>query len=222
MALNNYTDILSAVTNWMARTDLSGDAADFLTLGEARLNRELNPIRLSTTITGTANSRTIDISSLSCERPISLFLAQPGLNEVELTPKSEGTFPHITVAGRPRYWAREGADGNTIGFDRELDGDYPFRLYFDQSFKLSASAPTNWLLTNHPDLYLAAVLVWGGLFIKDNGAAAQWQAVLNASLPEVKNIIAQSKRANLTVDPMLQRVGRDLRGTYNGTYLWGY
>lgn len=220
MALASYSDLLSAVTNWMARADMSGEAADFITLAEARLNREINAVRLSTTLNGQAGSRTIDISGLSCEHPIALYLAQPGLDEVELTPKSEGTFVHITVAGRPRFWAREGEDGGLIGFDRELDGDYPFRLYFDQSFKLSESAPTNWLLTNHPDLYLAAVLVWGGLFIRDNAQAAQWQAVLNASLPEVKNIIAQSKRANLTVDPALQRVGRNLRGTYNGA--WWY
>lgn len=212
MALSSYAELKAAVSHWMARADLTGEAADFIALAEARLNRELDPVRLDTTLAGVAGTRSIDISSLSCEHPISLFLARPGANEVELTPKASGTFSLVAVPGRPRFWARE---GEAIGFDRALDADYSFRLHFSQFNRLSDSAPTNWLLANHPDIYLAAVLVWGGLFIRDSPYAAQFQAVLNAGLPEVKNTIAQSKRGNLTVDPMLQRIGQPLRGSYN-------
>lgn len=212
MALTNYTELKAAVANWMARADLTGEATDFIALAEARLNRELDPVRLDATLAGTAGTRLVDISSLACEHPVSLFLARPGVNEVELTPKASGTFPLAAVAGRPRYWARE---GEAIGFDRALDADYPFRLHYAQFHRLSDNAPTNWLLTNHPDLYLAAVLVWGGLFIRDNPYAAQFQAVLNTGLPEVKNAIGRSKRGNLTVDPMLQCIGQPLRGSYN-------
>ncbi|MDW6020242.1 hypothetical protein SAZ10_00535 [Mesorhizobium sp. BAC0120] len=212
MPIGNYDDLKSAVTNWMARVDVAGNAADFIMLAEARLNRELDPIELDAMIAGTTGSREIDIVSLSCDRPISLFLAQAGLNEAEMTPKAPGTFPLTAVAGRPRYWAK---DGDKIGFDRALDADYPFRFRFSQKFALSDEAPVNWLLANHPDVYLAAVLTWGGLFIRDDVYAGQFQAVLNASLPEVKNIIAQSKRGLLTVEPMLQRLGQAQRGTYN-------
>jgi hypothetical protein len=212
MALNNYAELKAAVANWMARADLSGEAADFIALAEARLNRELDPIWRDAMLSGAAGTRAIDISHLSCEHPISLFLGRPAANEVELTPKASGTFPLLTVPGRPRFWARE---GETIGFDRPLDTDYSFRLHFSQFHRLSESAPTNWLLANHPDIYLAAVLVWGGLFIRDSPYAGQFQAVLNAGLPEVKNVIAQSKRGLLSVDPMLQRIGQPLRGITN-------
>lgn len=218
MAIANYADLKSALTNWMARLDLAGEAADFITLGEARLNRELDPVEMNTTLTGTLDSRLIDITALSCSKPIALFLAQTGLNEAELTPKAEGTFPIISQSGRPRYWAR---NQETLVFDRALDAAYPFRFRFSQKFSLSDSATTNWLLTNHPDVYLAAMLVWGGLFIRDNTYAAQFQAVLNSGLKEVRGEIAKSKRGNLTVDPLLQRINQPLRGTYNaGTIDW--
>ncbi|HWK64129.1 MAG TPA: hypothetical protein VNS34_04270 [Rhizobiaceae bacterium] len=210
MALTNYAELKAAVANWMARADLPGEAADFVALAEARLNRELDPVRLEASLSGAAGSRVVDISQLSCEHPITLFLARPGVNEVELTPKASGTFPLVATPGRPRFWARE---GEAIGFDRVLDENYSFRLHFSQWHRLSDTTPTNWLLANHPDIYLAAVLVWGGLFIRDSPYAAQFQAVLNAGLPEVKNVIAQSKRGNLTVDPMLQRIGEPLRGS---------
>ena len=44
MAISTYAELQTAVTDWMARSDLSGNAADFITLGEARLNRKL-PLR---------------------------------------------------------------------------------------------------------------------------------------------------------------------------------
>lgn len=212
MALSSYAELKAAVAHWMARADMTGEAADLITLAEARLNRELDPVRIDASLTGTAGARSIDISTLACLRPISLFLARPGANETELTPKASGTFPLLAASGRPRYWARE---GEAIGFDRPLDEAYAFRLHYSQLHRLSDTAPTNWLLANHPDVYLAAVLVWGGLFIRDSPYAGQFQAVLNAGLPEVKNAIGQSKRGLLTVDPMLQRVGQPLRGTYN-------
>lgn len=213
MALTNHAELKAAVVHWMARADLTGEASDFIALAEARLNRELDPVRMDATLAGKVGERLIDISALACDHPVSLFLARPGQNEVELTPKASGTFPLLAVAGSPRFWARE---GEAIGFERALDQDYSFRLHFSQLHRLSESAPTNWLLTNHPDLYLAAVLVWGGLFIRDNPYAGQFQAVLNAGLPEVKNAIGRSKRGNLTIDPMLQRIGQPLRGGYKG------
>lgn len=214
--LASYTDMKSAVTNWMARADVAGEADDFIDFAEARLNRELDPIEQDTTLTGAANGNEIDVSSLSLDKPISLFLAQPGLNEVEMTPKAPGTFPFVSVSGRPRYYSVD-IKGGKIQFDRPLDGEYPFRFRFSQRFSLSDDAPTNWLLTNHPDVYLAAVLVWGGMFIRDSDFYNQWTSVLEPGIASVKHFIAQSKRGNLTVDPMLQRIGRDMRGIYNGS-----
>lgn len=217
--MDNFTDLKTAVTNWMARADLAGEAEDFIQLAEARLNREFKTVEADATITGTLDSRQIDVSALSMERPIALFLVRDGLNEYQLTPKAPGTYPVVSVSGLPRFFS---FDKNTdkIEFERELDAAYSFRLRYEQYFSLSDSAPTNWLLTHHPDVYLAAVLVWGGLFIKDSPYASQFQAVLNSGIPEVKSAIAQSKRGNLTVDDGLQRIGVPARATINTE--WAY
>lgn len=134
--------------------------------------------------------------------PIALFLAETGCDEVLLTPKTDGTFPYLDQSGKPRYWA---IDGDNIDFDRKLDQAYPFRFRIKQRFALSDAATTNWLLTNHPDVYLAAVLVWGGFFIQDDAAASRWATVLGQGLKSVSSAIAQRKRALATVDPMLLR-----------------
>lgn len=205
MAIANYADLQNQVGNWMARSDLAGDAPDFITLAEAALNRELGPVVTDVTLTGTLDSRRIDIAAQNCVEPIALFLAETGRNEVELTKKQDGTFPYSVTSGRPRYWAIEGTN---IDFDRPLDGAYPFRFTLRQRFALSDASPTNWLLTNHPDVYLAAVLLWSGLFTRDNPVMTSFVAVLQEGVPSVRNIIAQSNRAVLTTDTALQRIGR--------------
>ncbi len=216
MALDNRNDLLAAITDWMARSDVSGNAGDFIALGEARLNRELKPIELDTTLTGVVDNNSVDIASLSMAAPVALFMTDGIVpTEIELAPKADGTFPIQSISIRPRFWA---IDGTTIVFDSPLDQPYTFRFRFQQRFKLSESAPTNWLLTNHPDVYLAASLVWGGLFIQASPYAGQFQAVLNSGIPEVKSYIAQMKRGIASVDPALQRIGRQIRGNYPWTW----
>ena len=202
MAITNYAELKTALTTWMTRGDVASQAADCIALGEAGLNRELSAVEVDATLTGVLDSRSIDISALAMVEPIALFLAETSRDEVELTPQEDGTFPYRFLSGYPRFWA---IDGTNIDFDCPLDQAYPFRFRYRQRFALSDAAPTNWLLTNHPDLYLAATLVWGGVFIQDDPTASRWVSILNSALPSVKNIIAQSKRATLTVDSALMR-----------------
>lgn len=209
MSITNYTELKAALPNWMTRGDLAGQAAECISLAEASLNRELSPVELDATITGVVSSRSIDISALSMVAPIALFLADTGRDEVTMTPKEDGTFAYRVSNGYPRYW---GIDGTNIDFDCPLDTAYPFRFRYRQRFSLSDAAPTNWLLTYHPDLYLAATVVWGSVFIQDAPSTSTWVSILNSALPSVRNIIAQSKRSTLTVDPALMRRRR----------YWGY
>ena len=49
MAISTYSELKTAIADWMARSDVSGSAADFITLGEARLNRLLEVVATTTT-----------------------------------------------------------------------------------------------------------------------------------------------------------------------------
>src|SRR5687768_4793703 len=118
MALANYTELQAAALDWMTRAGQTGQTADWVTLGEAELNRELGAIETDTTLTGVADSRRIDISAVAIVQPIALYLAESGRDEVFINPKADGTFPYLTTSGRPTAWA---IDGTNIDFDRPLD-----------------------------------------------------------------------------------------------------
>lgn len=199
MALSTYAELQTAVLDWMDRAGQTGNVPDWIALAEARLNRELGAVETDTTLTGVVDSRRIDISAVSIVQPIALFLAETGSDEVLIQPGTDGTFPYLTTSGRPARWS---IDGTNIDFDRPLDAAYPFRFRYRQRFALVTSSP-NWLLTNHPDVYLAASIVWGSAYNKSLPDAAAWKQLLDEAIPSIKSSIAQSKRATLTVDRAL-------------------
>jgi hypothetical protein len=209
MALSNYTELQASVLDWMVRAGQTGQVVDWIALAEARLNRELGPVETDTTLTGVVDSRRIDISAVPIVQPIALFLAEVGSDEVRINPAADGTFPYLTTSGRPTKWA---IDGTNIDFDRPLDSAYPFRFRYRQRFALATSS-TNWLLTNHPDVYLAASIVWGSAYNKNLSEASAWKQLLDEAIPSIKSSIAQSKRAVLTVDPGLASRGGALSQT---------
>lgn len=216
MALANFSDLKSSVTRWLARTDLAGDAEDFILLGEATLNRELPAVETEATLTGTVSSREIDISSLSIVEPRNLFLKRAGIGDILLTQKADGTFPYSDTNAQPRFWS---IDGTKIKFDCPLDEAYSFRFEYQERFALSDASPTNWLLTNHPDVYLSAVLIWGGIFTRNDARAATFAETLRVGIPSVRNSIVQKKRAVLSVDAGLQGIGSRHRGYLIGDVL---
>jgi hypothetical protein len=205
MAISTYSELQIAITDWMDRSDISGSAEDFITLGEARLNRLLDVVATTTTLTGVVGSGQISTSALSIVEPVSLYVSNSGNEEFFVTPRALGSFPYSEDEGIPNIWAMA---ENLIKFDRPCDAAYSFRFTYQGRFALSDAAPTNELLTNHPDVYLAASIVWGCVYIKDVPNAAMWKQILDEFTAETKSNIAQKKRGNLTMDPALTSIRR--------------
>jgi hypothetical protein len=83
--------------------------------------------------------------------------------------------------------------------ERETDG---------APFALSDDGDTNWLLTNHPDLYLAASIVWGGAYTKSTDEVTGWNGLLSEGVEELlwENAREES-RETLSVDMALLPCG---------------
>lgn len=203
MAISTYAELQTAITDFMARNDVSGRAADFIALGEARLNRLLGVVATTATLTGTIGSNELDISSLSVQEPQNLYVTY-GESELFLIPRALGTYTTTTIQGRPSIWALE---AHKIKLDRPQETADSFRFVYLGRFALSDAAPTNEFLTNNPDLYLAASIVWGCTYTKDP-AISLWKSSLDEFVAEVSAENARKKRSVLTTDPALGMMGR--------------
>jgi len=204
MPFSNYSELQASISDWMARSDVAGVATDFIALGEAGLNRELKQVGTTVALAGVPGQDYIDITSLSMIEPTALFIT-PNLQEYELTKQALGTFTKYDTAGEPTTWAVE---GKKIVFDRELDQAYPLRFVYTGRFALSVAAPTNDFLTENPDLYMAASIVWGSVYVKSSPDISMWSQMLTAFLTSARNIEARKKRGQMVVDPAITSVGK--------------
>lgn len=209
--ITDYASLKAEAIEWMDRAGQIGKAETWVQLGEAKLNRKLGPMETDALLAATVGSRDLDISSLNVVQPLALFIAEPGCAEITVQPQSAATMPYEVGPGRPEMFAVE--QFWTIHLNRPADAEYPFRFHYSGRFALSDAAPTNWLLTNHPDVYLAVVLVWGAGYNEawENGAI--WKGILEEAIPEIASLIRKSQRGTLRVDPALISAAR--RGGYN-------
>lgn len=202
MPFTTYAELQSTALDYMKRAGQSGKAADWVTLAEAKLNRKLGPVETNASRTGTVDSRSIDVSALSIVEPVALWVALPDSeDEVLVQPQAPANIAYIETSGQPQQWCMDST--STIKLDRPCDMAYAFRFRFQQRFALSDAAPSNWLLENHPDVYLAAVMMWGAGYNEAWANGQIWKQILDEGINEVSSTIAQSRRGTLRVDPAL-------------------
>jgi hypothetical protein len=182
MAISTYTQLKEALTFWSGRegdtTILSG-MERAISLVEARFNRVLRVSDMEAQATGTTSSGIIDLPSdfLAVRRvevsPYgTLQLAPPKLAADEF-PSRTGSYP--------RFYS-------ILGLSMEIIPDTTSTVtldYYQKIPALSDDAPTNWLLTDHPDLYLYATLGELAALGKNAPEAAAWLARGDAILNEI-------------------------------------
>jgi hypothetical protein len=200
MSLQSYADLQAAIGTWnVNRTDLP--ATDLIALAEARLNRDLR-LRVMETdnpLSAAIGLRTIPLPAGFLE-PLALFLElASGREELAFVPDRMDTS---ASPGQPWCWS---VDGSNLVFERPADQAYAFTLKMLTAFALSDAAPTNWLLANHPDLYLAACNAEAALWLVDDEQFGRWAGRYGEILASVNAHEARSRApAALRADPALQ------------------
>lgn len=199
----SYATLRTAIAE---RRERVGDAAyeaeipGFIALAEAGLNRQA-PVRLAevdAALTATPGTRFVALPADFLEA-IGLTLTTSGVDE-RLAPLAASAMAVSEAAGPPAYWA---IDGGNIAFPAPADQAHTLRLrYRKKLFELAATDP-NWLLTNHPDVYLFAALVEAADHELDEAASVKYAVRLERALDEVRWLDGRAKAVPLRVDPAL-------------------
>lgn len=183
MALMTYDDLKTAVADWLERSDLAGRAADFITLAEARLNRELRlaVMEAEASLAAAAGARTLSLPA-DCREALGLW-REDGAERQPMRYRPAGLLARSDVGGRPDYWTLE---GRTIVLDRPCDREIGFLLRQVGRLALSAEAPTNAVLAEHPDLYLFAALAEACPYLRDGEMAGHFNARFEMALAQAR------------------------------------
>lgn len=195
MALANYTDLLASVATWLNRTDLTSVIPDFVTLAEERIARDLRIRRqvVNTTLSTVAGTQTVTLPSDFLEiENIGLSSTSPPAALSVVTPEiMDRRFPSGYATGQPAVYCLL---GDTIQFGPTPDAAYTVSLDYYQRLSI-ASSTTNWLLTNHPSIYLNACLVEGAAYLMDADKAQAYDARYRAAVDMLETTDDDSLRS---------------------------
>jgi hypothetical protein len=188
MAIGTYAQLQSAVADWAARADLSPRMADYITMAEARFNRELRVRQMETeaTVTMTEGTGTLPTDFLAMKRVT--YQGTPVSELYYQTPAYlQDAFPD-TGASDPVVYTLEGLSIKV----RPVTSTSVKVLYWQKIPALADDATTNWLLTAHPDLYLAATLAEVAQWEPDIPDAARYEARTVELIERVSRLSAQA------------------------------
>jgi hypothetical protein len=188
MALTTYTELKSSLADWLNRTDLTSAIADFISLAEAQMERQLRTRQMIVRSTasfaaaaeyGTVPDDFLEVKSMKLDtNPVTSLTFQ--------TIDSMDQLSNTTYlsSGKPLYFT---VVGNQFRLLPIPDGAYTADLvYYAKLAKLSATNATNWLLTQAPDVYLYGSLLQAAPYLQDDARISVWSSLYLAGLEQLQ------------------------------------
>jgi hypothetical protein len=177
MALATYTDLKSAIANWLARPDdptLTPFIPDFITLAETRINRDLRLRAMETRATASLAGAYVALPPGFLEMRNFQLNTNPVTALSYVTPQQLDASWAGSSAGRPAVYT---IIGDAIQVGPAPDAAYDAEMaYYKKIDALSPSRPANRLLTDAPDIYLYASLLEATPFLMNDERLPVWSA----------------------------------------------
>ena len=191
MAITTYTELKTAVADWMHRSDLDASIPDCISMGESVLNRRLRLSSMFTTHTDTmpTSTRYLSLPSGFLE---TVSIKNTGVSPVEQLKFTKNIAEHypsdLNSTLRPHWYTIKGQ----IEFNAKSDSAYPIEIEYYKKLDI-ATDDTNWLLTNYPDLYLFSAMMYASLYVNSAQKAAMFENRMNMLLLEVEKQEARKR-----------------------------
>jgi len=186
MAISTYSELQTAVANWLDRTDLTARVPEFIALAEAQMNRRLRVRQMVARAEAALASEFVEAPSdmlapiqLALERSESdIRLLQYLAPERLLAEKVGGDS-----SGEPELYS---VVGGSLQLLPAPDATYTGELTYYGKIPPLASNATNWLLSAYPDAYLYGALVQAAPYLVDDERAVVWGTMFQAALNDIQ------------------------------------
>jgi len=195
MAFTNYTELKASVADYLARTDLTTQIPDFITLAELRLRRDLRirqMLKVATTATVVSDSTVGLPSDFLAIREIHLD-TNPASSLEYLSPTSFFSNAFTTNLGKPTKYTVLAAE---FQFAPIPDSAYTVQiLYYATPTLLSSSVSSNVFLAYCPDLLLYAALGEAEPYLINDARIQTWAALYDRGLASLSSSDESSEYA---------------------------
>jgi len=176
VSITTYSELKTAVANWLNRDDLTSVIPDFIALTEADMDRKIRHWRMEQRSTADIDARYTQLPSGFMEavrfhldvdeRPIDLVT--PVFMQKQRQSNSD-------TSGRPLYYS---IIAGQIEVWPTPDSAYTGELYYyARTTPLDDSNTTNWILDYFPDAYLYGALVHSAPYLVDDQRTQVWASL---------------------------------------------
>ena len=185
MALTNYSDLKTTIANYLARSDLTNQIPDFITLAEKRICRDLRIRQMLVVATAetTGNDATLGIPTDFLEMRDVHLQTTPRTSLKYLSPNAFYANARVTDVSLPVNYTVLASE---IQFAPIPDTAYSVQmLYYAQPPLLSDTNSSNMLLANCPDLLLYAALGEAEPYLMNDARLQTWAALYERSMNSI-------------------------------------
>ena len=176
MALSTYSEIKSTIADYLNRADLTAVLPSFVTLAEAKFNRELRTRDMLVQAQETSSNQYVSLPTDFLQHyslELDAASAQPPMDYIGPQEAKVLKAQNRTASTTYYYTVIDGAFEIIPAPGSDLD----LRMvYYAKIPALSDSNTTNWLLSKSPDLYLYSALLEAAPYLKDDDRVQLWAA----------------------------------------------
>lgn len=167
MSFKNYAELQAEIKSFLwDREDIAARIPSFISLAETEARRLLRTSHTNATKPFTFSGRMAIPCGTGTVLAVRVNDGDTTWRELDyLSPESFAMAPRLNDIGRPRYYT---VQDERIQFAPYGDDGQNGLIVYSESFEpLSSTCDCNWLLKQHPDIYLAGALKWGKAWLID-------------------------------------------------------
>jgi len=199
MTIATYSELVTALEEYLEREDYTPNIPIFIKLTEARLNRLLDDPEMEVRATITGTGQYTELPS-DFKRMVGVSVGNYG--PIEQVSGSTITALDQTITGIPRAFAI--SDGSITFAPIDAAANITM-LYVRRIPGLTAAAPTNWLLSLAPDLYLYGCLIQASILGWDDERVPGFKALFDEAIDEMRTDASNRRWGSAPLAPRLGR-----------------
>ena len=183
MSLSNYSELQTSIASWLKRDDLMGSIPDFITLAEAKIRRKLRVSGLESTADLSVSAEYTDLPADYLEMRSVYVDGSTRKALTQMSPNEMDSRNMGSSTGTPQVYA---IVGGQIRLAPAPDTTYALKLIYYAFPQLSGTNTTNWVLDNHPDIYLYGALLEAEPFLKNDKRVSMWASLLQSAVDQLE------------------------------------
>jgi len=202
MALATYSELVSTVESYLARSDLTSVIPTFVMLAQERMTRDLRTREMLKVATTTATDGTVEIPTDFLEMRELHFQGNPPITLEYESPDKFFRDLLTTTSGLPYYYTIIGYE---FQFAPAPDSAQVLQmLYYAEPTFISSTVSSNLYLANYPDALLYATLAEAEPYLMNDARIQVWATMYDRAIANIMNSDIGKKFPNTALNVTLR------------------